>query len=167
MVILVDKQDRELGTMEKLKAHELGLLHRAFSVFLFNSKGEMLLQKRAKEKYHSGGLWTNSCCSHQLPNESSEKAGIRRLKEEIGIEISKLETKGHLLYKTEFENGLAEHEYDHILFGFTDEEPILNPEEAESFRYISISDLLIEIKEKPEVFTFWFKEIIKKYPEIF
>lgn len=162
MVILVDKEDKEIGHMEKLKAHEYGLLHRAFSVFIFNLQGDMLIQKRASSKYHSPGLWTNACCSHPKPGESNQEACRRRLQEEIGIQISEeLNHHGHLLYKTKFDNGLTEHEYDHVFSFKTDSLPILNPEEASDFRYISMESLKKEIQENPENFTFWFKQILE------
>ncbi len=163
MVILVDKQDKEIGIMEKLKAHEYGLLHRAFSVFIFNAKGEMLIQKRAASKYHSPNLWTNACCSHPKPNEDLQTACKRRLKEEIGIQTdSNLLHLGHLLYKANFENGLTEHEYDHILKLNTEDTPVLNPEEASEYRYISIDQLMEELEKNPETFTVWFKLIMEK-----
>ncbi len=163
MVILVDNQDNQIGLMEKLKAHEYGLLHRAFSVFILNSKGKMLLQKRAASKYHSPNLWTNACCSHPQPNEDLQDACKRRLKEEIGIHTTQdLEHIGHVLYKAPFENGLTEHEYDHILVLRTEEQPILNPDEASDFRYADIQDIKKEIEQRPEEFTVWFKLILEK-----
>ncbi len=163
MVILVDQQDNEIGIMEKLKAHEYGLLHRAFSVFIFNAKGEMLLQKRAANKYHSPNLWTNACCSHPKPNEELQTACKRRLIEEIGIQTDQdLDHIGYLLYKAPFENGLTEHEYDHILTLHTDAPPVLNPEEVSEFRYVSLNAIKKEIKASPEQFTVWFKLILEK-----
>ncbi len=163
MVILVDKQDNEIGRMEKLKAHEYGLLHRAFSVFIFNAKGEMLIQKRAASKYHSPNLWTNACCSHPKPDEDLQTACKRRLKEEIGIHCHlDLISIGHLLYKASFENGLTEHEYDHILSLDTEDTPVLNPDEASEFRYLSISAIKNEIALDPNSFTVWFKLIMEK-----
>src|SRR5215468_430433 len=112
-VILVNELDEEIGTMEKLSAHEQGVLHRAISVFIFNEKGEMLLQQRASRKYHSGGLWTNACCSHPHPGEATHAAALRRLKEEMGFETS-LKKAFDFVYKTSFDNGLTEHEFDHV-----------------------------------------------------
>ena len=121
-VILVNEADEQIGVMEKMEAHEKGLLHRAFSVFIFNDKGEMLLQQRALNKYHSGGLWTNACCSHPRPGEDTLQAAKRRLMEEMGIETS-LTLKNSFTYKTAFENGLTEHEFDHIFIGTFNQEP--------------------------------------------
>jgi isopentenyl-diphosphate delta-isomerase len=163
-VILVDSQDNELGIMEKLEAHEKGLLHRAFSIFLFNSKGEMLIQQRAISKYHSPGLWTNACCSHPAPNESIIDAGNRRLKEELGLS-SVLVDAFSFEYREKFENNLIEHELDHVLVGYTDENPILNSEEAKDYSWINWSDLLKEIDLNPENFTIWFKIILKRHIE--
>jgi isopentenyl-diphosphate delta-isomerase len=130
-VILVDKKDSVVGFMEKMEAHRLGLLHRAFSVFVFNSKGELMLQKRAKSKYHSGGLWTNTCCSHPRPNETVIEAVKRRMQEEMGF-ICEVEEKFSFIYKAKLDNELTEHEYDYVLFGTYDDKPLLNAEEAES-----------------------------------
>src|SRR5688572_11010720 len=121
-VVLVDASDKVVGTMEKMEVHEKGLLHRAFSVFVFNSKRELLMQQRALQKYHSAGLWTNTCCSHPRPGEETISAAKRRLKEEMGLEIE-LESQFSFIYKTTFGNGLTEHEYDHVYFGFTDQPP--------------------------------------------
>jgi isopentenyl-diphosphate Delta-isomerase len=161
-VILVDTYDQVIGTEEKLKAHELGLLHRAISVFVYNSKGEMLLQKRANNKYHSGGLWTNSCCSHPMPGESTEDAARRRLKEEMGMRISDLNFVFSFLYKAELNNKLIEHELDHVFFGISDELPLLNIEEASDFKYVKVEKVLEEIKAYPDHYTFWFKHILER-----
>jgi len=160
-VILVDENDTPIGTEEKLAAHQKGLLHRAFSIFGFNSKGELLIQKRAKSKYHSGGLWTNTCCSHPSPDEETEAAAHRRLKEEMGFDCSMQEV-GHLLYKTHFDNGLTEHEFDHILIGSYDG-PVerVNPNEAEAWKWVSPQDLLSDMDKNPEAYTYWFKLSIK------
>ena len=164
-VILVNENDNQIGEMEKLEAHKKGLLHRAFSVFIFNSKGELLLQKRAKGKYHSGGLLTNTCCSHPVPNEDTKKGAERRLKEETGINAS-LKEVHKFIYKKKFENGLTEYEYDHVFFGKSDTKPILKKEEAEDYKYISIEELKKDIKKNPNDYTYWlknsFKDIIKK-----
>jgi isopentenyl-diphosphate delta-isomerase len=155
-VILVDEKDIEIGTMPKMEAHEKGLLHRAFSVFIFNKKGELLLQQRALDKYHSAGLWTNTCCSHPRSNESTINAAQRRLKEEMGIECE-LEKKFDFIYKTEFDNGLTEHEYDHVFFGETDVIPQINKEEVHSWCYFSVHEIENELTTNPEKFTAWFK----------
>ena len=163
-VVLVDSQDNELGKMEKLEAHEKGLLHRAFSIFLFNSKGEMLIQQRALSKYHSPGLWTNACCSHPAPNESIIQAGNRRLKEELGLS-TELVDAFNFEYRETFENNLTEHELDHVLVGYSEENPILNQEEAKDYRWITWATLLEEIDLNPEKFTIWFKIILTKHIE--
>ena len=161
-VILVDEQDQPTGTMEKLEAHQKGLLHRAFSVFIINSKGEMLLQKRASSKYHSPDLWTNACCSHPYPGEETLKAAQRRLQEEMGFTCQLKEIEA-FTYKTTFNNGLIEHEFDHVILGKYDGEIILNPEEVSEYKWISIPDLeeLLAIEEKD--FTFWF---LIAYPKV-
>jgi isopentenyl-diphosphate delta-isomerase len=163
-VVLVDSQDNELGKMEKLEAHEKGLLHRAFSIFLFNSKGEMLIQQRALSKYHSPGLWTNACCSHPAPNESIIQAGNRRLKEELGLSTELVEAF-NFEYRETFENNLTEHELDHVLVGYSEQNPILNKEEAKDYRWITWANLLEEIELSPENFTIWFKIILTKHIE--
>jgi isopentenyl-diphosphate delta-isomerase len=143
-VVLVDTEDRPTGVMEKLEAHKQGLLHRAFSVHVTRSDGMILLQQRAFSKYHSGGLWTNACCSHPSPDETTEEAAVRRLKQEMGIHAqqSELSYLGSLLYKAELDKGLTEHEFDHV-FGLTfDGDPIPDPDEAESFRWIGRSTLI-------------------------
>lgn len=155
-VILVNEYDQEIGQMEKMEAHEKGLLHRAFSVFIFNSEGEMLLQKRALHKYHSPGLWTNSCCSHPYPNEKVYDAANRRLSEEMGMSTD-LNFAFSFQYKAEFDNGLIEHEYDHVFIGKTDQTPKLNPEEVAEFKYISIDELIQDIEINPDDYTPWFK----------
>jgi isopentenyl-diphosphate delta-isomerase len=163
-VILVDSQDNELGKMEKLEAHEKGLLHRAFSIFLFNSKGEMLIQQRALSKYHSPGLWTNACCSHPAPNESIIEAGNRRLKEELGL-TTELVDAFSFEYRETFENNLIEHELDHVLVGYSEGNPILNQEEAKDYRWVNWIDLLAEVQSNPENFTIWFKIILANHIE--
>lgn len=160
LVVLVDRNDHDLGTMEKLQAHQLGLLHRAFSVFIFNSKNELLIHKRAEGKYHSGGLWTNSCCSHPFPNEHFQDAAIRRVKQELGMTISGVDKVGILIYKVALDNNLTEHEYDYILVTQSDEIPNLNPEEASDYKYQTIDSIKQEMQEHPDRFTFWFKQII-------
>jgi isopentenyl-diphosphate delta-isomerase len=159
-VVLVNEHDVEVGTMEKLEAHEKGLLHRAFSVILVNSKGELLLQKRAAKKYHSASLWTNACCSHPRPGESIEAAAERRLKEELGIH-AKPTLAYSFLYKVELENNLIEHELDHVLIGKFDGEPIANPEEIEDWKYINLASLREDVKKNPMSYTHWFKLIME------
>ncbi len=161
-VVLVDENDTPIGEMEKLEAHQKGCLHRAISVFIFNQKNELLLQRRAMDKYHSAGLWTNTCCSHPRPEESSYDAAMRRLKEEMGIHTP-LEHVFSFQYKTDFESGLIEHELDHVFIGFSDALPVLNPEEAMEYKYIDLTSLTNEIQSNPDDFTFWFKEILDRY----
>jgi len=163
-VILVDSQDNELGVMEKLEAHEKGILHRAFSIFLFNSKGEMLIQQRAMSKYHSPGLWTNACCSHPAPAETILDAGKRRLQEELGLSTVLVDAF-KFEYRETFDNALTEHELDHVLVGYTDDSPILNSDEAKDYRWVDMSDLLVEISLNPELFTVWFKIILTEHIE--
>ena len=155
-IILVDKNDQEIGVGEKMKVHQDGKLHRAFSIFVFNSENEMLLQKRAKTKYHCGGLWTNTCCSHPRKGELLEKAIHRRLQEEMGFDCE-LKEIANFIYKAKFDNGLTEHEYDHIFTGKFNNKPKLNPEETEDYKWVSLEALKKEIKKNPESFTVWFK----------
>lgn len=161
LVILVDEQDRPLGTMKKMEAHKKGVLHRAFSVFIFNDKGELLLQKRASSKYHSAGLWTNTCCSHPYPGEETLAAANRRLKEEMGMDTLLIH-KTSFIYKTEFDNGLTEHEFDHVFVGNYNESPILDEDEAEDYRWVSLPDVKKEIQNSPQNFTSWFKIAIER-----
>lgn len=155
-VVLVNENDVEIGLMPKLEAHEKGLLHRAFSIFLFNTKGEMLLQQRAFGKYHSEGLWSNTCCSHPFPEEDTSDAAARRLKEEMGIDATL-----HFLYSFQYEagldNGLTEHELDHVFWGITDVEPVINPEEVLDYKYISEAQLREDMAKNPSNYTEWFK----------
>ena len=154
-VILVDVHDNAIGTMEKLEAHEKGLLHRAFSILLINQKGEMLLQQRALEKYHSPGLWTNACCSHPKPNESNLDAANRRLKEELGMTVPLTEIF-LFTYRAEFDHGLIEHEIDHVFLGFTNDNPRINLTEVMSYKWINLTELKIDINTHPEKYTAWF-----------
>jgi len=165
MVILVDENDKEIGIEEKMKAHQEGKLHRAFSVFIFNSSGKMLLQKRANGKYHSGGLWTNTCCSHPRPEESIEKAAHRRLKEELGFDCE-LKELSHFIYKAKLDHGLTEHEFDHVFIEKYDGEIIPNKNEVSDTMWISIGALKEEIKKHPENFTEWFKVAFRKFSEL-
>ena len=161
-VILVNKEDQPIGQMEKMEAHQKGLLHRAFSVLIFNSSEQVLLQKRASSKYHSGGLWTNTCCSHPRPGETVLDAANRRLMEEMGM-TADLTERFHFIYKTDLDNDLVEHELDHVLVGQSDDLPKLNPEEAEDFKYIDLETLKEELKSSPENYTVWFKIIMEAY----
>lgn len=163
-VVLVDNQDHQVGIMEKLAAHVVPRLHRAFSIFLFNSKGELLLQQRAFSKYHSPGLWTNTCCSHPRDGETLEQATARRLQEEMGMSCEMHEVFT-FIYKAPVGLGLTEHEYDHVWFGVTDETPHINRDEVESWKYMSVDDIAKDMKLHPEEYTEWFKisfdEVIK------
>ncbi|WP_228852228.1 isopentenyl-diphosphate Delta-isomerase [Aegicerativicinus sediminis] len=164
LVILVNEQDEKIGLMPKMEAHEKGLLHRAFSVFVFNNKGQLLLQQRAKTKYHSPGLWTNTCCSHQRDGETNVEAGKRRLMEEMGF-TTELTDSQSFIYKAPFDNGLTEHEYDHILTGMYNDEPAINPEEVESWKWMSLHDVKQDMNLNPEIYTVWFKIIFDKFYE--
>lgn len=162
-VILVDEQDNSIGTAEKLEAHQNGgKLHRAFSVLVFNDKGETMLQRRAASKYHCPGLWTNTCCSHPRPDETTLAAASRRLQEEMGF-VCPLEEKFSFLYKAEFSNGLTEHEFDHVFIGRYNDDPVLNPVEADDWKWVSIDDLVQEMEQNPDAFTPRFTIIIQEY----
>lgn len=163
-VVLVNEMDEVLGLMEKMQAHREGLLHRAFSVFLFNENGEMLLQKRAASKYHSPNQWTNAACSHPRENESFKDAALRRMKEELGIE-TEIEERFHFIYKADVGGGLWEHELDRVFTGKFDGDFKLNPEEVSEIRYISLEDLDEELRKNPENFTEWFKIILREFRE--
>jgi isopentenyl-diphosphate delta-isomerase len=163
-VVLVDAQDRPLGTMEKMRAHVEGKLHRAFSVLLFNQNGETLIQKRALDKYHSGGLWSNTCCSHPFPNEPILDAGVRRLQEEVYLK-SDLVHSFHFVYEAKLDNNLTEHEFDHVLFGRIESFEKINPEEASEMKFISLDELNKEIEQHPYLYTEWFKTILSEYRE--
>lgn len=163
-VVLIDEQDTPLGLMEKQQAHVAGLLHRAFSVFVFNSKNELLLQQRAAEKYHSPSLWTNSCCSHPRENETYEEAAHRRLQEELGFDCE-VEEKFHFIYKAKLGEQLYEHELDRVFVGYYEGEMNINPEEVKAVKWISMVDLIADMKEHPENYTAWFKIIFDKYLE--
>lgn len=166
LVILVDHDDRETGVMEKIQAHREALLHRAFSVFVFNSKGELMLQQRALGKYHSPGLWTNTCCSHPRPGEETEAAAHRRLQEEMGFDCT-LTKIFHFTYKAPFDNKLTEHEVDHVFVGFSDTLPVINPEEVESYRFATLDDISVEMAENPELFTVWFQIAFERVAEYY
>lgn len=160
-VVLVDEKDQEIGTLEKLKAHQEGKRHRAFSIFIFNTSGDMLLQKRADDKYHSGGLWSNACCSHQRPGEISITAANRRLQEEMGLQC-KLAHIFTFEYKVTFDNGLTEHELDHVFIGVSNEKPLVNLSEASAFRYVDEKTLRADLHAHPDHYTEWFKLIVDK-----
>ncbi len=160
-VILVDKDDNPIGEEEKQKAHIEGKLHSAFSILIFNSKKELLIHKRESSKYHSGGLWTNTVCSHPKPGEKIENAVNRRLKEEMGL-TAKLTEIGKFTYKTQIKD-LIEHEIDHIFLGFSDKLPTPDPEEIEEYKYISIKELKQDMNNNPNKYTYWFKIIINDY----
>lgn len=161
-VVLVDEQDRVLGLMEKQQAHVAGLLHRAFSVFIFNEKGELLLQQRAASKYHSPLLWTNTCCSHPRENETYLEAAQRRLKEEMGFSCE-LKPSFHFIYKAQLGDNLFEHELDHVFTGTYSGEIHINPEEVEAFKWVSRQNLIQDMKENPENYTIWFRIIFDEY----
>jgi isopentenyl-diphosphate delta-isomerase len=154
-VILVDDNDVMTGTMEKMEVHEKAVLHRAFSVFIFNSAGEMLLQQRAHQKYHSAGLWTNSCCSHPRPGEDTLSAALRRLKEEMGFEAP-LKKVFDFIYKASFANGLTEHEFDHVFVGYHDGEITPNEGEVVNYAYWPMEKIAEKLQCQPELFTVWF-----------
>jgi len=160
-VILVNEEDQETGLMEKLEAHKSGLLHRAISVFIFNNKNELLLQKRALNKYHSAGLWTNTCCSHPRAGEETKAAAIRRLQEEMGLK-TELNWCFSFHYKAKLENNLTENELDHVFIGNHDAAPEPNPDEVAEWKYVNLEDLKSDIKTNPEDYTFWFKLILDR-----
>ena len=155
-VNLVDEKDNQVGLMPKLEAHQKGLLHRAFSVFIFNSDYKLLLQKRASSKYHSGGLWTNTCCSHPRDGEDIIDAANRRLNEEMGIKTS-LRKVFDFIYTAELDNNLIENEFDHVFYGLYDTDPILNKEEAEDYKWIDMETLKNDIENNTDQYTVWFK----------
>lgn len=160
-VILVNENNFPIGIMGKLEAHEKAELHRAFSIFIFNTSGELLLQKRAFTKYHSGGKWTNTCCGHPQPKINLEKCAHIRLIEEMGFDC-KFDFAFKFIYKAELDNGLYEHELDHVFVGYSDEIPILNPMEVAEWKYQNIKDLNNEVNSNPEKFTIWFRIILPK-----
>lgn len=161
-VILVNDKDEQIGVMPKMEAHEKAALHRAFSVFILNSKNEVMLQQRAAHKYHSPLLWTNTCCSHQRVGESNIEAGTRRLKEEMGI-TAPLKELFSFIYKAPFDNGLTEHELDHVMIGYYDGEPDINPEEVESWKWMGIEEVKADMKQHPETYTVWFRIIFDEF----
>jgi len=162
MVILVDKNDQPLGTMNKMEAHAKALLHRAFSIFIFNSKGELLIQQRANNKYHSAGLWTNTCCSHPFPGEDTLVAANRRLLQEMGLK-TELKFVFKFLYKAPFDNELTEHEIDHVFIGKTNEIPQIHPDEVADYKYMKMDDIQTDILNHPEQYTVWFRIIFFEF----
>ena len=161
-VILVNEKDEQIGLMPKMEAHEKALLHRAFSVFVFNEQNELMIQQRAFGKYHSPGLWTNTCCSHQREGESNIEAGKRRLQDEMGFSTELNDTIS-FIYKAPFDNGLTEHEFDHILVGYFNGEPDLNPEEVHAWKWMSLEELKADMEKQPQLYTEWFKIIFENY----
>jgi isopentenyl-diphosphate delta-isomerase len=169
-VILVDEQDNEIGTMEKMQAHEEAKLHRAFSVFVFNDAGEVMIHRRALHKYHSGGLWTNACCSHPRKGETVLEAAHRRLMEEMGFDCE-LEQQFSFIYKAELDNELTEHELDHVVFGKFNGLPNINPDEVADWKFLKWDDLKTDVANRPEHYTAWFKialeEVDRRYQNQF
>lgn len=161
-VILVNEQDEPIGLMPKLEAHEKAQLHRAFSIFILNSKNEVMLQQRASQKYHSPLLWTNTCCSHQREGETNIEAGNRRLFEEMGF-TTELKELFHFIYKAPFDNGLTEHELDHVMIGYFDGEPNINPDEVESWKWMDIDLIKNDMQQHPDSYTVWFKIIFDEF----
>src|SRR5690554_2844322 len=161
-VILVNELDEPIGTMNKMEAHEKAVLHRAFSVFILNDKNEVMLQQRAAHKYHSPLLWTNTCCSHQRVGETNIEAGKRRLFEEMGF-TAELKELFHFIYKAPFDNGLTEHELDHVMIGYSNQNPVINPEEVESWKWMSIEAIKVDMMDNPNAYTVWFKIIFDEF----
>ncbi|MBC7914661.1 MAG: isopentenyl-diphosphate Delta-isomerase, partial [Pyrinomonadaceae bacterium] len=164
-VILVDEQDSEIGSIEKLEAHERGLLHRAYSVFIINYDGKMLLQRRALSKYHSTGLWTNACCSHPAPGELTLESAKNRLQHEMGFQCALIEVDS-FIYKTAFENGLTEHEFDHVLLGVYNGPVLPHVDEADDYKWVPFDELEFGILHNKDDYTFWFHiayPIIRKF----
>jgi len=161
-VILVNRNDEQIGLMPKLEAHEKAVLHRAFSVFVLNDKNEIMLQQRARQKYHSPLLWTNTCCSHQRNGETNIQAGNRRLFEEMGFR-TELKELFHFIYKAPFDNGLTEHELDHVMIGDFNGSPIINPDEVENWKWMKVDDVKNDMQLHPEIYTVWFKIIFEEF----
>ncbi len=161
-VILVNENDEPIGLMPKLEAHEKAILHRAFSVFILNDKNEIMLQQRARQKYHSPLLWTNTCCSHQRDGETNIQAGNRRLFEEMGFR-TELKELFHFIYKAPFDNGLTEHELDHVMIGYYNENPTINPEEVEDWKWMKIEAVKEDMISHPSLYTVWFKIIFDEF----
>lgn len=161
-VILVNQNDEQIGVMPKLEAHEKAVLHRAFSVFVLNKNNEIMLQQRAHHKYHSPLLWTNTCCSHQREGETNIQAGTRRLFEEMGF-TTELKELFHFIYKAPFDNGLTEHELDHVMIGYYNEAPKINNDEVESWKWMAIDEVKRDMEKHPEIYTVWFKIIFDEF----
>ena len=161
-VILVNENDDQIGTMPKMEAHEKAVLHRAFSVFIVNNNNEIMLQQRAHHKYHSPLLWTNTCCSHQREGETNIQAGTRRLFEEMGF-VTDIKELFHFIYKAPFDNGLTEHELDHVLIGYYNEDPVINLDEVESWKWMKIEAIKLDMINNPEKYTVWFKIIFDEF----
>lgn len=162
LVILVNEKDEPVGVMEKIEAHKRGgTLHRAFSILVFNKKGELMLQLRSKKKYHAGGLWTNTVCSHPRPGETTEEAAKRRLMEEMGF-TTELKEVGSFIYRADVGNGLTEYEYDHVFVGFYEGLPKPNPEEADGWKWMDFEAVVRDVKENPEHYTPWFRILLDK-----
>ena len=161
LVVLVDENDKKIGLMPKMEAHEKAVLHRAFSVFIFNKDGDLMLQQRAGHKYHSPLLWTNTCCSHQRDGETNLEAGKRRLFEEMGFNTD-LKEVFSFVYKAPFDNGLTEHELDHVMVGYYENEPKINKDEVEAYRWMALEDVRTDIEKNPHIYTAWFKIIFNE-----
>jgi isopentenyl-diphosphate delta-isomerase len=161
-VILVNEKDEPIGLMNKMEAHEKAILHRAFSVFILNDNNEVMLQQRAAHKYHSPLLWTNTCCSHQRAGETNIQAGKRRLYEEMGFEVE-LKELFHFIYKAPFDNGLTEHELDHVMIGYSNSEPLINPEEVARWKWMKIEAIKDDMIQNPAEYTVWFKIIFDQF----
>lgn len=161
-VILVNEHDEPIGLMNKMEAHEKALLHRAFSVFILNDSNEVMLQQRASQKYHSPLLWTNTCCSHQRAGETNIAAGTRRLFEEMGFEVP-LKELFHFIYKAPFDNGLTEHELDHVMIGYYNDQPQINAAEVESWKWMKIEAIKEDMIQNPDLYTVWFKIIFDQF----
>jgi isopentenyl-diphosphate delta-isomerase len=165
-IILVDEQDREVGTGEKIQTHREGALHRAFSIFVFDLRGRLLLQKRARSKYHSGSLWSNTCCGHPRPGEQTEAAARRRLREEMNFTCD-IRKAFDFIYKVEFSSDLYEHEYDHVFIGLFDGDPLPSESEVEEWKWIEPEELISDMRSRPESYTHWFKVAIERVLALF
>lgn len=162
LVVLVNENNEKIGLMPKLEAHQKALLHRAFSVFILNDKNELMLQQRAADKYHSPLLWANTCCSHQREGETNIEAGNRRLQEEMGFN-TQLKELFSFIYKAPFDNGLTEHELDHVMIGYYNQEPTINPDEVEAWKWMDIDEVRKDIQQNPDIYTAWFKIIFNEF----
>lgn len=162
LVVLVNENNEQIGLMPKLEAHQKALLHRAFSVFILNDKNELMLQQRAADKYHSPLLWANTCCSHQREGETNIEAGNRRLQEEMGFN-TQLKELFSFIYKAPFDNGLTEHELDHVMIGYYNQEPTINPDEVEAWKWMDIDEVRKDIQQNPDIYTAWFKIIFNEF----